>query len=203
MADIKLTGFKNGRQSTVGDTDSALIDGSLTIGDDVAEDVVVFNARVNSNIIPSVDDNYSLGDPNTNVWSNIFASNGNFNDLNLMSGAFEQTSNITNATGNTTMDCSNGHIFYLTSISGSFTPQFTNTGLSSGFSTSITLVLAQGNPAIVPTDNITVDGGSNLTVKWQGDISPTGTVNGYDVISYCIMNNGGTLLVLGQLVSFG
>jgi hypothetical protein len=203
MAEIKLTGFKNGKQSTVGDTDTALIDGSLTIGDDATEDTVVFNARVNSSIIPSVDSTYDIGDPNTNVWNNIFASNGHFNDLNLMSGAFEQTSNITNATGNTTMNCSNGHIFYLTSISGSFTPQFTNTGLDSGFSTSITLVLAQGNPAVVPTNNITIDGGSNLTVKWQGDVSPTGTVNGYDVVSYSILNNSGTFLVLGQLVSFG
>ena len=203
MAEIKLTGFKDGRQSTIGDTDTALIDGSLTIGDDINEDTVVFNSKIKSSMIPDADVTYDIGDPNTNVWNNVFASNGNFNDLSLMSGAFEQTSNITNATGNTTMDCSNGHIFYLTSISGSFTPQFTNTSIGSGFSTSITLVLAQGNPAVVPTDNITVDGGSNLAVKWQGGVSPTGTVNGYDVISYCIMNNGGTLLVLGQLVSFG
>ena len=61
MATIKLTGLKNGRQSTAGDGDDAQIDGDLTIGDGSGEDTVVFNAEVDSHFIPDDNDTYDLG----------------------------------------------------------------------------------------------------------------------------------------------
>jgi len=68
MAEIKLTGFKNGRQSTVGDTDTAMIDGSLTVGDSLDEDTVVFNAEINSDFIPDVNDSFDIGS-DTKRWT--------------------------------------------------------------------------------------------------------------------------------------
>ena len=67
MAEIKLTGFKNGRQSTVGDTDTALIDGSLTIGDR-NEDSVTFNAEIDSDFIPDVNNSFDIGS-DTRRWA--------------------------------------------------------------------------------------------------------------------------------------
>ena len=61
MATVKLSGLRNGRVATVGDTDSALIDGSLTIGDDINEDTIEVNAEFTSHLIPDVDDTYDLG----------------------------------------------------------------------------------------------------------------------------------------------
>jgi hypothetical protein len=68
VAEIKLTGFKNGRQSTVGDTDTAMIDGSLTIGGGVEEDTVLFNAEIDSDFIPDDNDSFDLGS-DTKRWA--------------------------------------------------------------------------------------------------------------------------------------
>ena len=46
MATVKLSGLKGTRVSTVGDTDTALIDGSLTIGDDVTEDTIIVRGEL-------------------------------------------------------------------------------------------------------------------------------------------------------------
>lgn len=61
MATIKLTGYKSGRQSTIGDTDTAVIDGSTIIGDDVNEDTITVQAEFTSDLIPDADDTYNLG----------------------------------------------------------------------------------------------------------------------------------------------
>ena len=61
MAIIKLTGYKDGRQRSVGDTDTATIAGSMTLGDDATEDIVTVNAEFASDLVPDADDNYDLG----------------------------------------------------------------------------------------------------------------------------------------------
>ena len=61
MATVKLTGIKDGRKSTVGDTDTATIAGSLALGDDVNEDTVTVNAEFTSDLVPDVDNTYDLG----------------------------------------------------------------------------------------------------------------------------------------------
>ena len=82
MATIKLTGLKGGRPTTIGDTDTALIDGSMTIGDDAAEDVVTVNAEFASDLIPDSDDAFDLGS-NAKKWRSIYANNlsGNGQDI--------------------------------------------------------------------------------------------------------------------------
>ena len=71
MSTYKITGLKGGRPVTVGDTDTALVDGSLTIGN-ADTDNVVFNADVNSNIIPNTDAAFDLGSE-TKRWNNVAA----------------------------------------------------------------------------------------------------------------------------------
>ena len=61
MSTIKITGYKGGLPTTIGDTDTAVIDGSLTIGDSTEEDVVTINAEFASDLIPDAPDSYDLG----------------------------------------------------------------------------------------------------------------------------------------------
>jgi len=74
MATLKLTGLHNGRPAAIGDQDTASIDGSLTIGDDVAEDIVTVNAEFASDLIPDADATYDLGSE-TKKWNNVAAVN--------------------------------------------------------------------------------------------------------------------------------
>ena len=62
MTTIKLTGFNTatGRITTAGTTDDMVTDGSMTIGDDDTDTLVV-NAEFDSDLIPDDNDTYDLG----------------------------------------------------------------------------------------------------------------------------------------------
>ena len=121
-------------------------------------------------------------------------------DVNFDTGVSEKFSTLTGATGVVTHDCDNGHIFYHTSISADFTANFTNLGLSTNYSTNLTLILNQGATAYIPS--AVQIGGSAQTINWQGGSAPTGTVNGIDAVSFTVLEVSGTYVVLGQLVDF-
>ena len=40
------------------------------------------------------------------------------------------------------------------------------------------------------------------TLLWQGGSQPSGTADGTDVVAFSILNDGGTYVVMGQLVGF-
>jgi len=187
--------------------------------------------KIGGDLNPSLDNTYDLGSTSGGTWANLYATNATLetvtadsgglsfsgdldftsatvssfvvSDLTVLDGVTEKTSNVTGGTGSVTLDCSNGHIFFLDSLTGNITPTFTNVNIGTqGFATATTLVIEQGNPAYAPGTTVSING-TAVTVQWQGGSPPVGTVNGYDAVSYSIMNNSGTLLVLGQLVSFG
>jgi hypothetical protein len=112
----------------------------------------------------------------------------------------ELTTPLTGATGATTHNAALARIFVHSSIAGAFTANFTNVGLTSGFATTLTLVLQQGGTARLPTMG-TIDG-TAVTFSWQGNITPVPTANRTDVVTFSVINSGGTYLVYGQLVSF-
>lgn len=62
MATIKLTGFNTTtlNSAVAGDNDTVDLDGSLTIGNNV-DDAVIFNAEIDSDFIPDVDNTHDLG----------------------------------------------------------------------------------------------------------------------------------------------
>ena len=122
------------------------------------------------------------------------------NQLVIEDGVSEKFSSLTGATGVVTHDCDNGHIFYHSSISADFTANFTNLGLSTNYATTLTLVLAQGATAYIPS--ALQIAGSAQTINWQGGSAPAGTVNGVDVVSFTILRVSGNYVVLGQLVDF-
>ena len=122
------------------------------------------------------------------------------NQLIIEDGVSEKFSSLTGATGVVAHDCDNGHIFYHTSISADFTANFTNLGLSTNYSTNLTLILNQGATARIPS--AVQIGGSAQTINWQGGSAPSGTSNGIDAVSFTILRVSGSYIVLGQLVDF-
>jgi len=94
-----------------------------------------------------------------------------------------------------------GHLFYHTGVTSDLTPNFTNFDLTAEDATNITIIINQGNTAYeIPAIQI---GGAAQTIVWQNNNAPTGTANGTDSFSFTILNDGGTYVVLGQMVSFG
>lgn len=115
-------------------------------------------------------------------------------------GVAETFSTTNAASGVTSLDCNNGHIFYLTSPSADVTANFVNLYLNAEYATNLTVVVNQGATAREVTA-IQIEG-TGQTINWQGGSAPTGTTNGIDVFSFTILNDGGSHVVLGQMVDF-
>lgn len=116
-------------------------------------------------------------------------------------GSAEKFTTTNGATGVTALDCSTGHVHYLTAPAGDITANFTNLDLTAEYGTNVTIVIDQGNTQYEVT--AVQIGGAAQTIVWQGNSAPTGTANGVDSFSFTILNDGGTYVVLGQMVAFG
>ena len=115
-------------------------------------------------------------------------------------GVQEKFATLTGSTGVTAMDCDNGQVFYLTGAAGDITANFTNLGLTAEYGTNVTVIINQGaTPYEVTAVQI---GGSAQTIEWQGGSAPTGNANGIDSFSFTILRDGGSYVVLGQMVDF-
>ena len=115
-------------------------------------------------------------------------------------GVQEKFATLTGSTGVTAMDCDNGQVFYLTGATGDITANFTNLGLTAEYATNLTVIINQGaTPYEVTAVQI---GGAAQTINWQGGSAPTGNANGIDSFSFTILNDGGSYVVLGQMVDF-
>ena len=123
------------------------------------------------------------------------------NVLRLEKGVHEKFATLTGATGTVAHDCSTGHVFYHTGAAANFTANFTNLSLAQEDATNIAIVVNQGNTGYIPS--AVQIGGAAQTIVWNGNSTPSATDNGTDVFSFTILNDGGTYVVLGQMVSFG
>ena len=120
--------------------------------------------------------------------------------IQIEQGVEEKFDTLTSSTGTVTHDCSNGHVFYHTGATGDITANFTNLGLTAEYGTNLTVIINQGaTPYEVTAVQI---GGVAQTINWQGGSAPTGNANGIDSFSFTILNDGGTYVVLGQMVDF-
>ena len=96
------------------------------------------------------------------------------------------------------MDCDHGHLFYVTNATGDITTNFTNLNLTAEYATNPTVIINQrATPYEVTAVQI---GGAAQTINWQGGSAPTGNANGIDSFSFTILNDGGSYVVLGQMV---
>jgi hypothetical protein len=132
---------------------------------------------------------------NLNVAGNITG-----NILQIEVGAHEKFQSKADATGVVEHDCRLGHIFYHTSPDANWTVNLTNLNLENNYATSVTIVIGQGGTGYYPSA-LQIDGVSQ-TINWQGNTTPTPSVNRTDVVTFSIINNGGTYIVLGQLTGF-
>jgi len=108
----------------------------------------------------------------------------------------------TAATGTVVHDFTTTDVFYHSSISASFTANFTNVPTTSGRIMSVTLVLAQGGTGYLPTA-VQINGVSQ-TIKWAGNTQPTPQANKTDVVVFTLIRTGaGAWVVLGQMSSYG
>ena len=121
-------------------------------------------------------------------------------DLQVENGVYEFFSSLADATGVVTHNCANGHIFYHTSPDANWTVNLTNL-LDTWFrATSVTLIIAQGATGYYPS--AVQIAGVAQTIKWQGNVTPTPSINRTDVVTFSIINVSGTYTVLGQLTGF-
>jgi len=155
----------------------------VKIGDDI-------DSTISANV-----DSVSLDIDDITLNGNVTVNGSS--SLEAVSEAFIE---LEDATGVVAHDCTNGHVFYHTSPDANWTVNLTNLNLASGYATSVTLVIIQGATAYIPT--AVQIGGAAQTLNWQGNVVPSGTANRQDVVSFSILNVGGTYKVLGQLVSF-
>jgi hypothetical protein len=106
------------------------------------------------------------------------------------------------AAANVTIDFSQTAIVYVSGASGNITANVQNFNIPSGTISCVTVWMSQGPTPYVA--NLIQINSSVKTIKWQGATTPPpGNANKQDVISFTILNNGGTYTVLGQLATFG
>jgi len=173
---------------------NTIVNGDLTLSGDIKS-----NGNINIDI--------NLADSTLRRWQ--FGEDGNLETpggiqvagiLKIDNGVHEKFQTKADATGIVTHDCSLGHIFYHTSPDALFTVNFTNLNLSSGYATALTLIIEQGGTGFIP--NSVGIGGVIQTLNWQGNVTPTPSTNRTDVVTFSIINNSGTYIVLGQLTGF-
>jgi len=127
---------------------------------------------------------------------------GSLGNVTLFSiGLREPVAAIANASSIVVHDASLSNIFNHTNIAGNFTCNVTNLNLPVNNATSITLILNQGTTPYMPTAFQIA--GVVKTINWPNGIVPAGTASKIDVVSFSILNNSGTYVVLGSLNTFG
>jgi hypothetical protein len=130
----------------------------------------------------------------------------NSNNTNLTgTTTIQQTSEIlntkTSATSVVEHDFSTGAIWYHSSISSSFTANFTNVPLTNNRTNVATLVLIQGaTPYAVTAVQIN---GAAQTVNWLQASVPTPTANRKEIYSFALIRAGSAWTVVGSLSTYG
>lgn len=94
-----------------------------------------------------------------------------------------------------------GDVFYVTGVTGNFTFNYTSVPTTTGRTITLTLIIAQGGTAYVPT-TLQING-AGVTINYAGGIVPSGRASKIDVASFFIYNVSGTFVAVGALSSYG
>lgn len=111
----------------------------------------------------------------------------------------ENVANNTGTSGVIDFDVSSNNIFGTSSLTGNFTPNFTNVaGTSNRSQTFIIVDVGTGHsPSAVQIN------GTSQSLYWEGGSAPSGTPGNFNVWSFTIISIGGSSpAVLGNLVSY-
>jgi hypothetical protein len=108
----------------------------------------------------------------------------------------------TGATGTVVHDYSTGDVWYHSSISANFVPNFTNVPTTSGRTITITLILVQSGTPFYPT-SVQING-SAFSITWPGGVTPAPRASKTEIATFILVNPAGSFsVVLGQYGSFG
>jgi hypothetical protein len=107
----------------------------------------------------------------------------------------------TTATGIVTHDFSTGAIWYHSSVTSSFTANFSNIPTTLNKAIVVTLIISQGAVAFVPSA-IQINGIAQ-TVNWLNTTSPSGNANKIDIISYTLLKVSASWIAIGSLSTYG
>lgn len=110
---------------------------------------------------------------------------------------------LSSSVGATTssFDFSNASIFYLNGMTGNGVWNIINVPTTAQKATTFTFVLEQGaTPYSASGYQLN---SSNVTVKWLGSTTPTGSANKTDIVGLTAFRSGSTWNVVGVLSSFG
>ena len=207
IATLSWTDQSSGSMSTLADDTSPQLGGNLDLN---SNNIVGSGSiTISSGDISATTGNISATTGNISVTTgDIYTSSGSLSGgtLYISNGTYEEYGSKTSITADSTVtfDCSANHLFLVSNIGGNFTANLTNLGFKSGSPavTSVTIILKQGATARI-CSAIQISG-SSKTISWQGGLTPSGTSNGMDVMSFSIIYDGSsTYDVLGQLVDFG
>lgn len=163
--------------------------GSGTVSLGTAKSLAYYSGDINA-----VDDATGLQWDNTN---SVFTVTGT---LELQQST-EVFTTKTNATGIVTHDFTGGAIWYHSSVTSSFTANFTNIPTTTNRATVVTLVIAQGATGFLPSA-IQINGVAQ-SVNWLGGTQPTGNANKFDFLSYTFMRVGTAWVVTASLSTYG
>lgn len=163
--------------------------GSGTVAAGTAGSLAYYTSSTNA-----VDDAAGLTWDNANT---IFTVAG----TTILQQTVEVLNTKTNATGILTHDFSTGAIWYHSSVTSSFTANFTNLPTTNSRAIVVTLIITQGAIAYVPSA-IQVNGVAQ-SVNWLNTSAPAGNANKIDVISYTLMRISGTWIATGSLSTYG
>jgi hypothetical protein len=164
-----------------------------------------------------VDVNSLVSGANTNVSAYLGTYTGNISAGNIIT---TQTLTVTGTTNvapisekfvsntnpsisaNVAINFAQTAIVYVSGASGNITANVQNFNIPSGTVSSVTVWMSQGATPYIA--NLIQINNSIRTINWQNSaLAPPGNANKQDVISFTILNNGGTYTVLGQLATFG
>jgi len=124
-------------------------------------------------------------------------------DIHVVSNKLENISTLTGSTGVVPHDFNKNLVWLHSNIAANFTANFTNVPASTTQSQAInfTLILLQGLTGYLP-NAVQIDGVSQ-TINWQDNQTPTPSANKKEIVSFSLIRNGVTWIVLGSLSSYG
>ena len=172
------------------------------------------NANVGLLHLGNISVNANLGAFQTYANTNLVTVNANIGTVNAGNLNVTGVANIApisekfvantspDPAANVAIDFAQTAIVYVSGATGNITANVQNFNIPSGTISCVTVWMSQGGTAYIA--NLIQINSSVRTINWQGATTPPpGNPNKQDVISFTILNNGGTYTVLGQLATFG
>jgi hypothetical protein len=114
------------------------------------------------------------------------------NELNVINGATGTVAHDVAASGTT---------FYHTNVADNFTANFVNMPTTNNRSTTVSLVIAQNNPAFIAS-SVQINGVTQ-TLNWIDGVVPQGTIGGLDILQFTLIRVNNAWTVTGILSKHG